>query len=120
MPPKGFKTISLPVEVYERLMKMLNIANEAAGYRKYRSVGQFLEALLAEYEKTIEVPYFEHFNVYEDHITIWDHRRKRLIDVFIRNGKLICEFCKSDGCEHVKFALTIPKVVETLNFQFSL
>ena len=114
MPPKGFKTISIPVAVYEKLMKALEFANESAGYRKYRSVSQFLEALLAEFEKKIAIPRFEHFNVYEDHVTIWDHRINRLIDVYIRDSKLVCEYCKDAGCEHVKFVLTIPKVIEAL------
>lgn len=63
-----------------------------------------------------EKPRFEHFNCYDEHVTLWDNLKKRLIDVHFRDFKpyIYCELCESSNCDHIKFVLTIPKVVETL------
>jgi len=61
-------------------------------------------------------PRFEHFNVYQDHVTIWDKKLKRLVDVYF-NGKppyVWCSLCEESDCEHIKFALSLPKVLNTL------
>jgi len=57
---------------------------------------------------------FEHFNCYEDHVTLWDKKLGRLVDVYLRNMKAYCEFCKEFDCDHVKFAVCIPKVRKVL------
>ena len=59
---------------------------------------------------------FEHFNTFENYATIKDKKEpNRLFDVYPKNdGKLWCENCDSIECEHVKYALTVPKVVESL------
>ena len=51
-----------------------------------------------------------HYNVYEDHITLWDSQMKHLIDVYIRDEKLTCGYCLSEDCEHVKASKKIPVV----------
>jgi len=58
---------------------------------------------------------FEHFNVYDDHVTIWDKTKRRLIDVYFQNGNIYCSQCESNQCEHIKFTLTIPKVIDSLH-----
>jgi hypothetical protein len=56
---------------------------------------------------------FTHYNVYEDHATIYDDLRKRIVDVYFREDPY-CEECGTSDCEHVRFALSLPKVVEPL------
>jgi len=60
-----------------------------------------------------EYPRFTHYNVYDDHATIYDNLRKRIVDVYFREGPY-CEACEEADCEHVRFALSLPKVVEPL------
>lgn len=57
---------------------------------------------------------FEHFNVYMDHVTIWDRKVNRLIDVHFRDGHAYCDYDEAEDCEHIRFALSLPKVVEML------
>jgi len=60
-----------------------------------------------------EFPRFTHYNVYEDHATIYDNLKKRIVDVYFREGPY-CEHCEESDCEHVRFALSLPKVIEPL------
>lgn len=52
---------------------------------------------------------FKHFNVYNDHFTLYDETQEMLIDVFIRDGKLICALDDNMDCVHVKFCYTLPE-----------
>jgi len=98
----------------------------------YGSINQFIEDAVRRRCEELRVfeliPRFFHFNVYEDHITIGDRklgqddehgrRQPRLIDIYFKPvGKfneyvLWCEYCESDNCEHVKYALTIQQKYE--------
>lgn len=49
-----------------------------------------------------------------DHVTIWDKKLQRLVDVCFRNGTVFCTHDETEDCDHVRFVFTIPKVVEML------
>jgi len=86
--------------------------------RGYRSRGEFTASAIREYLKEFIddlSPRFEHFNVYEDHVTIFDNENKRLIDVYFRAGQAYCEYDEAFDCEHIQFALSLPDVVNPLN-----
>lgn len=59
---------------------------------------------------------FEHFNTYEDHVTIKDKKFPNcLFDIFPKpNGQLSCQNCDSIDCEHVQYVLTLPDVMNDL------
>jgi hypothetical protein len=70
------------------------------------------------YEWTREKRFY-HYNVYENHITIWDSNIKMLVDVFVvpKNDStvmLTCDRDLSNDCDHVKFAKKVPKLLEEL------
>jgi len=59
-------------------------------------------------------PRFEHFNCYEEHVTIIDNELDgKWINVYFRDDPF-CEVCERKDCDHVRFALSLPKVVKTL------
>jgi len=68
-----------------------------------------------------ELPQLEHFNVSEQGVRILDRTitngssRGRIIDVYFKPDKVLCEYCGTDDCRHVEFALNIPKVRRILN-----
>ena len=62
-----------------------------------------------------EPPPLEHWNVNQDHVTVLDHRARMLADVYFKGNKVYCELCKAENCEHVKYALNIPKVQQLLH-----
>lgn len=83
--------------------------------KRFHNYQHALEYFLSEgYKK--EFIRFEHFNVYEDHVTIWDHLKNRLIDINFRGYEpwVFCSLCEEYDCEHIRFALKLPKVVRTL------
>jgi len=149
MPYKGFKSITVREEVYDKLWKIWEERKDKCVREGITSFSSFITNLLFEiaenydaiekvkklerlledpivYNAFIETlqhlkkarlsPRFEHFNCYEDHVTLWDRKLERLVNVYF-NGKapyVMCELCGRSDCEHVLFALSLPKVVETL------
>ncbi len=67
-----------------------------------------------------EQPVLEHFNLSEHGVRILDRTLAnktssgRIIDVYFKPNKVLCEYCESTGCRHVKFALNIPGVQKIL------
>jgi len=46
---------------------------------------------------------FEHFNTYEDHVTIKDNKLNLYVDIYPKEkGELRCAYCKSANCEHIQ------------------
>jgi len=68
------------------------------------------------YSSTLR-PRFVHYNVYEDHVSIIDNEQpegKSWVDVYLQNGKAWCDLCEKHDCDHTRFALGLPKVVDAL------
>jgi len=67
-----------------------------------------------------ELPPVEHFNISENGVRILDRTIKngasngRIIDVYFKPDGVWCEYCGTDNCRHVEFALNIPKVRKIL------
>ena len=63
------------------------------------------------------LPLLEHFNLDENGVRILDRSlatpksRGRIIDVYFKSGKCWCDYCQSKSCNHIKFALEIPEVL---------
>lgn len=58
---------------------------------------------------------FKHINTLEKHVTIYDKKMHRYIDIYPKEpNQLWCELCDSIDCEHVKFAFTVPEAREGL------
>jgi hypothetical protein len=123
-----YSKISLKREFMEKIDQFIKDYPEHG----YRSLAQFVEDAIRRRSDELQVfqltPRFSHINTYEDHATIADKkmgqdiegkRSPRLIDIYVRKSEnntlaFWCEYCDSAKCEHVKYALTIPKVQEIL------
>ena len=63
----------------------------------------------------------EHFNVSEQGVRILDRSltskssRGRIIDVYFKPDKAWCDYCESTNCNHVRFALSLTEVQDTLS-----
>jgi len=89
----------------------------------YRSMAEFAEDAIRKRAEalgiisTISGPRFIHFNVYEDRVSIIDNEQpegKSWVDVYLQNGKAWCDLCEKHDCDHTRFALGLPKVVDAL------
>ena len=109
MPQPGWKSISLPEEMVEEIARIIRERPELG----YKSVSSFVIAAIRRLIEETK-PTLEHFNVYEDHVTIIDHKRRRLVNVYFRNGRIYCELCQETECPHTQYALNIPKIQEAL------
>lgn len=45
---------------------------------------------------------FEHLNVYQEHMTIWDKKLQHLVDVYFSGRKpyVYCSLCEDPECDH--------------------
>ena len=51
MPKPGYKVVTLREDVYRKIEKALIAENYKAGYRKFKSIPEFIEYLINEYYK---------------------------------------------------------------------
>lgn len=78
----------------------------------YRSLSDFVQDAIRRHPEYVEQ--FEHFNIHEDHVTIFDKYLKEIVDVYFQNERVYCDYHEAHECEHIDFVLTIPKVIEIL------
>jgi len=53
MPRKGYQAVTISEEVYKLVKDFIKKENEREGFRKWRSVSQFVETALMDYFKKI-------------------------------------------------------------------
>ena len=54
LPRKGYQAITISEHVYNRVKEHIKKVNEKEGYRKWRSISQFVETALMDYFKRLE------------------------------------------------------------------
>jgi len=101
-------TIRIPKELADEM-------DELIGKRGFRTRAEIakeaIRKFLSEYK-----PHLEHFNidVEKQCVRVIDHKRRCIADVYFTEKGIWCEWDNSTDCEHVKYALEIPKVREIL------
>ena len=109
-----YSTVKVPKGLIEEIDKMM----DRYGFRsRSEFVKDAVRNLLRQYNIVPEKPRFVHFNVYEDHVSIIDNEQpegKSWVDVYLQNGKAWCDLCEKHDCDHTRFALGLPKVVDAL------
>jgi len=85
---------------------------------EYRGTADFVsEAVRVRIEdlrKSHAQPRFEHFNMGENGVRISDRKIKLIADIYIKPQGMFCDLDKSDNCEHIDYALTIPEIQEII------
>jgi hypothetical protein len=103
-----WKSVSLPAEVIDEIKAILK-KNPELGYN---SVAEFVMDSIRKNPNYLER--MEHYNVYGDHVTIYDSYKKNLADIYFHDNGPYCDLCETKNCEHIDFALTLPKVINLL------
>ncbi|MCJ7759568.1 ribbon-helix-helix domain-containing protein [Candidatus Bathyarchaeota archaeon] len=119
MPMDKYRGISLQKELVGTIENYINAHPEMG----YKSLADFVtDAIREKCEKlgifTVDtaLPPLEHFNISEHGVRVLDRTlgngtaRGRIIDVYFKPEKVLCEYCDSNSCRHVQFALSIPAV----------
>ncbi|MEM3640875.1 MAG: ribbon-helix-helix domain-containing protein [Candidatus Bathyarchaeia archaeon] len=113
-------TIKLPKELVEEMDRLIG----AMGFRSRGEIAkEAIRQLLSHYKESLappQLPPLEHFNISEHGVRVLDRTlangvsKGRIIDVYFKPDKVLCEYCQTDNCRHVEFALSIPKVKKIL------
>jgi hypothetical protein len=121
MPIGKYRGVTLQRELLNKIEEYIKAHPEMG----YKSIADFItDAVREKCEKlqvlthTPQLPPLEHFNISEHGVRVLDrtltngYSRGRIIDVYFRPEGVWCEYCQTDNCRHIQFALTIPKVRE--------
>lgn len=118
MPVEKYRGVSLQRELVDKIEEYIKGHPETG----YKSLADFITDAIRKRCEELKIlvptppeqPELEHFNVYEDHVTVIDHKRRRIANVFFRNNTVYCDVCESKSCRHVKYVLRLSKVYRIL------
>jgi hypothetical protein len=123
MPMDKYRGVSLQRELINLIEEYIKAHPEMG----YKSLADFVTDAVREkcselkiLIATSELPQLEHFNISENGVRILDRSlgngvsKGRIIDVYFKPDKVLCEYCGTGDCRHVEFALNIPKVRKIL------
>ncbi len=85
----------------------------------YGSVANFVEEAVRRRAEELRIfdliPRFTHFNLDENGVKISDKKLNlKAIQIYIKPQGLLCEYCRSSSCEHIKYALEQEDIQEII------
>jgi len=123
MPMDKYRGVSLQRELINLIEEYIKAHPEMG----YKSLADFVTDAVREKCSDLkilvtmsELPQLEHFNISENGVRVLDRSlgngvsKGRIIDVYFKPDRILCEYCGTDNCRHVEFALNIPKVRKIL------
>jgi len=121
MPVDRYRGISLQRELVDRIEEYVKTHPET-GYKSTAdfvtdSVREKCEQLKILIPTPVEPPRLEHYNLNQDHVTIIDRAKKIFADLYFRDNHVVCEACASENCEHIEYALNLPKIQAILSMK---
>lgn len=111
MTERTFKNISIKTEFAEQIESFIR-QNPQLGYR---SIAAFLEDAsrrrLEELKATqTELPRMEQVNFDDQGVKILDRKLQEVVNVYFRPEGVQCSYDKTDQCNHIDYALSLPNV----------
>lgn len=108
--PKKYRGLSLPEELVNIIENYIR-ENPTAGYTSIADfVAEAVRLRLESLGATPPILTLIHLNIAENYVLLWDNKIGQSVRVFFSEEKIKCEYCDSNRCYHVKFAIQIPKV----------
>jgi hypothetical protein len=123
----------MPIGKYRGVTLQRELVNKIEEYIKahpemgYTSLADFVTDAVREKCEQLQIltpspqlPPQEHFNISERGVRILDRTIKngvsngRIVDVYFRPEGVWCDYCQTDKCRHIQFALTVPKIREII------
>src|ERR1700674_3315839 len=107
MPDKGFRTINVTEQVYEKIKTRAKEENKSISSFASHVLASFMEAdeRLSPYAPFIEVVGFEGKSA-----ILRDTKPNRIVEVSLNDKKLFCLHDESMECVHVSFCHALPQV----------
>jgi hypothetical protein len=115
MPRPEYSGVSLKKEVADTVNKFIN-DHPTIGYR---STAQFIEDAVRQHLTQLKLRYpdpprFEKINADKNGTKIHDRQLREVVQICITPNGIFCEYCETENCEHVAFALTCDDIIETI------
>ena len=107
MPYKGYQTITVSQQVYEKVKKKAE--------KESKSVSSYAGEILACYMEAEEklsryAPFIELFGFEGNSVILRDHKINRVVDVYLHEKQLYCAHDESKDCMHISFCFALPQV----------
>jgi hypothetical protein len=107
-----YKGVSLKKDLVLQIEKYVDENPE------YKSVADFLHEAarlrIEELNKSKLTPRFDHFNINENGVRITDRKIGLIAEIYFKPQGMFCDVDKSNECEHIDFALTVPAIKEVV------
>jgi hypothetical protein len=108
---QDFRGVSLKRELVEQVEKFVKENPQ------YKSIADFVhEAVRVRMEELRKIPQlpplprFGHFNISDFGARITDTQSELMAEIYFKPEGVWCDLDKSSNCEHIKYALTVPKI----------
>ncbi len=113
MPRPGWISISIPEKTINEIKKVIK-QNPHLGYTSTSAyITDALRRLFSEHSSL--VPRYLPVKIQENHIILHDNKIGRDVAVHFKTGGIAhCDHCEVTDCEHIKYALSLHKVTESL------
>jgi len=127
MPKKGFKSITISKDLYDRVEEKYKTVKEQVQISGINSFAGYVVNCIDSMIKRDRVfskfmPKLEKVSVDTDRIVLKDNIKNRITEISVvisRNKKhLYCNLCDRDSCQHVGFCYSIPEVYEIMGKNF--
>lgn len=115
MPKDGFKSITMSMESYDRIVRAYTAARPARERAGIRSLSGYVVSMM-EWELGRAAVFARHtprlrcLSLEPGAAILRDNIAGRTVEVAIRGGGLRCGSCGGDACLHVGFLLSMPQV----------
>jgi len=110
-PTEGsYTTIKLPNDIVIEMDQLI-------GKHGFTSRAEIIKDALRElltHHKNSDLPRFEHFNIDPDGARITDRKLHMIADIYFKPEGIFCDLDKTEKCEHIDFALTVPKIQDII------
>ena len=114
MPKQGYKSITIPDDLYDQFRVHIgsdDVKNEVGSYSLSKFVSHMLEVRMMK-DKAIahNSLMLRKIGIDGDRVILRDRKSNRVVEVVIKDHTLYCESCESEECLHCGFCYALPEV----------
>lgn len=106
---KGYKTLSIKEEVFNKAEKQFNEKNIKESFSSWISEYLLLNLEKDEFVKNY-APFLSKIGIEGNRITIRDEKKDKLTDVYFKNNQLYCNLDEATDCIHIHYVLCLPEL----------
>lgn len=121
MPVNKYRGLSLHRDLVTSIEEYINAHPEMG----YKSLADFATDAIREKCERLGIfmpkpalPMLEHFNLNGSGVRVLDRALAskstsgKIVDIYFRPEGIWCDYCDSDSCRHIDFALSVPAIQE--------